>query len=150
MRWLNVSYNDPQVKRQVEQRCGRPYGWWDMVKRGGTGTPRLILADASDDLMRPFDREEDRRFCSIEVRPGGLVLRCRSRLETMALPLPMGDVADAVLGVPASKPHGILHLRMKDGPTLLIHVPRDHWGTVARMLRKALPNGVFRTKAALR
>lgn len=147
MRWLNISYNDPGIRRQVDQLCGKPHGLWEMIRRGGSGTPRLELADASDALMAPFDRMEDRRFCSIEVRSAGLLVRCRSRLETLALPLPDAEVQEVVLNAPGGRSYGVMRIRTITGGMLLMHVPRDHWGTVSRMLRKALPDGRFRTRA---
>lgn len=148
MEWLNITYNDPTVKRKVEQRCGKPYGLWEMILRGGAGTPRLSLVEASHGLLEPIDRLEDLRFCSIEIRDGGLLLRCRSRLETLGLPLANADLRDLSLAAPGNKPFGVLQLRTVANVVVVLHVHREHWGTVSKMLRKAFPDGRFKTLAS--
>jgi hypothetical protein len=149
MEWVNITYNDPARRRMIDGICGRPFGLWEMIRRGGVGTPRLQLVEATMGLLAPFDRTEDRRYCSMEARSEGILLRCRSRLETMGLPIPYSGLGEVVMGTPGAVGFGELHLRMDAGPTLLIHVPRDHWTTVAHLLRRSLPEGRFRTRASV-
>lgn len=149
MRWYNVSYSDPKVRREVERLCGRPFGLWTAFRMGGTGTARMRLAEASGALMAPFDREEDLRYCSIEVRQGGLLLRCRSRLETMGLPLSWDLIGSVELAAPGSDGSGRLTISGNAGEHVVMQVGRDHWGTVCRLLRRTVPEGRFRTRATV-
>jgi hypothetical protein len=148
MEWLNITYNNPTMQRQVDLRCGKPFGVWDMIRRGGTGTPRMALVEASDGLMAPFDRSEDLRFCSIEVRQQGILIRCRSRLETMGLPLANVEMRELSLNAPGNESFGVLQLRTISNVLVVLHVQREHWGTVSKMLRKAFPDGRFKTLAS--
>ena len=148
MEWVNITYNDPGRRRTVEGLCGKPLGLLEMIRRGGAGTPRMFLVQASKDLLAPFDRMEDRRYCSLEVRSKGILVRCRSRLETMGLPIPYSHISEVVLGTPGALEHGALELRMADGMALVLHVSRDHWTSVAHLLRRSLPEGTFRTLAS--
>ena len=147
MEWLNITYNNPVVQRTVEKRCGKAFSMWEMIRRGGSGTPRMTLVEASHGLMDPFDRVEDLRFCSIEVRREGLLLRCRSRLETLGLPLADGEVQELILNAPGNEAFGVLQVRTVSSAVVVLHVLREHWGTVSKMLRKAYPDGRFKTKA---
>jgi hypothetical protein len=148
MDWLNVSYNDPSVERALRLASGEPIGLWEAIRCGGRGTARLILTEASGTWMEPFDRAEDRRTCSLELRRGGMVLRCRSRLETMALPLRAEHIVEITLGAPASDGMGMLRMVHLAGHVVLL-VPREHWGAVARLLRHAIPDPRFRSTPTL-
>jgi len=46
------------------------------------------------------DREEARGYCSLGVRPRRLVIRFRSRLETLAIPIALEDLRETLLGSP--------------------------------------------------
>ena len=107
----------------------------------------MTLVEASHGLLDPFDRVEDLRFCSIEVRREGLLLRCRSRLETLGLPLADGEVQELILNAPGNEAFGVLQVRTVSNAVVVLHVLREHWGTVSKMLRKAYPDGRFQTKA---
>lgn len=147
--WLNITYNDPTVKRKVEALCGKPIGLLEAIRRGGVGSPRMVLVAADHGLLEPFDREEDRRFFSMEVRSEGVLLRCRSRLETLGLPLGTGTLKELVLEVPGGRPYADLNIALANGAGLQLQLASEHWGTVSKMLRKALPEGRFRTKARM-
>lgn len=144
--WLNISYNDPVVKRKVEAACGKGIGLWEAIRMGGAGSPRMVLIAASHGLMDPFDRMEDRRTCSIELRKGGLLLHCRSRLETMGLPIGESALVEIILQVPGRDPHGELFIGLMNGSSLRLEVPKEHWGTLSRLLRKGIPDGRYRSK----
>lgn len=148
MEWLNVSYNDPAVERALRLASGDPIGLWEAIRCGGRGTARMVLSEASGTWMDPFDRLEDRRTCSLELRKGGLVLRCRSRLETMALPCGTADITQVTLGAPAADGMGRLHIVLRAGEVVLL-VQREHWGAVARLLRHAIPGPRFRSSPTL-
>lgn len=147
--WLNITYNDPTVRRKVEALCGRPIGLWEAIRRGAAGSPRMVLVDADPALLAPFDRIEDRRFLSMEVRTEGVLLRCRSRLETLGLPLGNNTLQTLELEVPGGRPHADLSILLVGGAWLRVQLASEHWGTVSKLLRKALPEGRFRTKARL-
>ena len=142
--WLNITYNDPKVKRQVESLCGKGFSLWEAIRMGGAGSPRMTLMDASHGLLDPFDRLEDRRMCSIELRKGGLLLHCRSRLETMGLPIGDGVLAEITLQFPGKERHGELWIRLTNGASLRLEVLKEHCATLDVLLRKGDPGGHFR------
>lgn len=143
--WLNITYNDPKVKRQVESLCGKSFSLWEAIRMGGAGSPRMTLVDASQGLLDPFDRLEDRRMCSIELRKGGLLLHCRSRLETMGLPICDAVLEEITLQFPGKERHGELWIRLNNGATLRLEVLKEHCRTLDALLRKGITGGRFRS-----
>lgn len=139
MHWLNISYNDPEVRRRVEAICGKPFGLWSALCRGGTGSPRSLLVDGSPALLAPFTRQEDRRTLSIEVRQRGLLLRCRDRLETMGLPLSFAMIDAMRMIDPSGTGPGTIRFDLAEGHELVIGVDAGHWTSIVRLLQGGLP-----------
>jgi len=148
MQVLNVSYNDPQVKKAMVKACGQPFGLWEAIKRGGVGTARFSLVDGPDYLLELIDRTEDRGFCSLEVRKAGLVFRYRSRLETLATPIGYQEIQEAVLGSPGAGSHAPLLLKIATGERLLFSLRKEHWGYLRGLMERSMPEGRFRLSAS--
>ncbi len=148
MELFNISYNDPRVRRVVEGICGRPYGFWEGVRRGGTGSYRFQLLDAPASILARIDRLEDRHFCSLEVRPGGLLVRLKDRLETLAVPFAWADLQRVQLGSPGGERLAPLQFVRTTGERLVFGVRREQWGSMDRLLRRSLPAERYRTSAA--
>ena len=144
----NISYNDPKVRRSVEAECGPAFDLWTTIKRGGTGTPRFQLMDAPASVLSVIDRMEDRRFCTLEMRPNGMLVRMRNRLETLAVPMAWSNVGHIILGSPNEERVAPLRIRASDGDSLLFAVNRDQWGSLDRLLKRSVPTGLYRTSAA--
>ncbi|MFN3874798.1 MAG: hypothetical protein ACK4L7_02655 [Flavobacteriales bacterium] len=145
---MNVSYNDPDVKRALEAACGRPFGFWAGIRRGGVGSARFRLIDGPAALLEAVDREEDRGYCSLEVRPSGMVIRFRSRLETLAMAIGYAALSRVVLGSPGAGRHAPLLIGLAGGDRLLFSIHREQWGAMRRLLAGALPEGRFTASAA--
>lgn len=134
--------------RGLEAIVGPPYGLWSALRMGGTGYPRMVLDDAPGPLLAAIDRLEDRRSCSLEVRPKGLLMRCRQRLETLALPISWDQLERITLSAPGRTGHGRLSVHLAATSPIVLLVPRDHWVSVSRNLSRHLPQGRFKTLPA--
>ncbi len=150
MQVLNVSYNDPQVKRAVEQACGSPYGFWESVRRGGVGSERILLVDGPASLLEMIDRAEDRGYCSFEARRKGLVIRFRSRLETLAIPIGFEEIREVVLGSPGEGRDAPLLIVLLTGERLLFSLRKEQWGGISALLRRTLAAEKLRLSASSR
>ena len=148
MELFNISYNDPQVRRTVEGICGRSYRFWESVRRGGTGSYRFLLLDAPGPILARIDRVEDRRFCSLEVRPGGILVRLKDRLETLAVPFAWADLLRVQLGSPGGGHLAPLQFVQPTGERLVFGVGREQWGSMDRLLRNSEPVERYRTSAS--
>jgi hypothetical protein len=104
--------------------------------------------DAPPAVLALIDRMEDRRFCSLEMRPNGLLVRMRNRLETLAVPLAWSNVGHITLGSPNEERLAPLRILASDGESLLFAVNRDQWGSLDRLLKRSVPTGLYRTSAA--
>ena len=85
----NVTYNNPQVEREVNAAIGKAYGLMQRLKLRGTGSPKLLVVEASEHFGEYLSATNDLNYCQLELRPEGLLLRFRYLLETMAWVLPM-------------------------------------------------------------
>ena len=85
---LNVSYNEPEVIEKIETAVGKPFSLKDRWEKGGIGSSKLVITQASIDIHNLLILDNNRNTCNIELRPKGIILRFRSLLETYALIIP--------------------------------------------------------------
>tara|TARA_A100001015_G_C14623978_1_gene569013 strand:+ start:141 stop:602 length:462 start_codon:yes stop_codon:yes gene_type:complete len=85
---LNVSYNEPEVKKKIENAVGKPFSLKERWDRGGIGSSKLFITKASIDINNLLILDNNQNTCNIELRPKGIILRFRSLLETYALIIP--------------------------------------------------------------
>ncbi len=85
---LNVSYNDPKIKRTIHELVGTSYGFVQSIKMGGTGSPRLVIHKASQEITNLLNLNNNINYCNIELRPEGIIIGFRALLESYALVIP--------------------------------------------------------------
>ena len=85
---LNISYNDPTVKRQIEKTVGRPFSLKQRWKLGGIGSQKLVINSASIDIHNLLILDNNLKSCNLELRPLGIIVHFRSLLETYGLIIP--------------------------------------------------------------
>ena len=85
---LNISYNDPTIKRQIEKAVGRPFLLQQRWKLGGIGSQKLKINSASIDIHNLLILDNNLKSCNLELRPLGVIVHFRSLLETYGLIIP--------------------------------------------------------------
>lgn len=85
---LNVSYNDPKIKEQIDKSVGKPYTIKERLKLKGVGSPKLFITTTSLEIHNLLILDKYTNTCNIELRPNGIIIRFRSLLETFALIIP--------------------------------------------------------------
>lgn len=85
---LNISYNRPQIKNQIDSNIGRSFSLVDRLKMGGIGSGKLVIDTTSQQIYNLLILDSYRNVCSIEMRLEGILLSFRSLLETYALVIP--------------------------------------------------------------
>ncbi|MDZ7613804.1 MAG: hypothetical protein U5K51_08960 [Flavobacteriaceae bacterium] len=85
---LNVSYNDKETKRKIDEEVGKPFSFLERIKMGGIGSPKLIITGASIQIQNLLILDNNRDVCNIELRPSGIIVGFRSLLETYGLIIP--------------------------------------------------------------
>lgn len=85
---LNISYNDPTVKRKIVKAVGRPFSLQQRWKLGGIGSQKLMINSASIDIHNLLILDNNLKSCNLELRPLGIIVHFRSLLETYGLIIP--------------------------------------------------------------
>lgn len=85
---LNVSYNRPKIKAQIDAEVGPPFTLMERLKMKGIGSGKLIIDSTSKHIHNLLVLDNNRNVCGIEMRPKGIILSFRSLLETYALVIP--------------------------------------------------------------
>lgn len=90
---VNVSYNNPEIIRKVDEKVGKPFSLKQRWALNGIGSPKLFITEASLEIRNLLLLDNNLDSCNIELRPGGIILRFRSLLETFALVIPYYKLA---------------------------------------------------------
>lgn len=85
---LNTSHSDREVDHQISTLVGEAFSILKRFEMRGIGSPKLEILQASTDLHTLLAVNQDRLRCSIELRPNGILIHFKSRLDTYALPIP--------------------------------------------------------------
>lgn len=85
---LNVSYNNPEIKRKIDEAVGKPFTIRERFKQGGIGLGHLVITSSSVQIQNLLALDKYRNKCNIELRPEGIIVGFRSLLESYALVIP--------------------------------------------------------------
>jgi hypothetical protein len=85
---VNVSYNNKEITRKVDDEVGPPFKLKERWTMGGIGSPKLFITEASIEIRNLLILDNNLDSCNIEMRPKGIIVRFRSLLETFALVIP--------------------------------------------------------------
>ena len=90
---VNVSYNNKEITRNIDEEVGKPFTLKQRWAMGGIGSPKLSITSTSAEIRNLLILDNNLNTCNIELRPKGIVLRFRSLLETYALVIPFYKLA---------------------------------------------------------
>ncbi len=85
---LQVSYNDKEITRKIDAELGKPFTLRERFKMRGIGSPKLILTETSIQISNLMNLDNNRNVCNIEMRPNGIIVGFRSKLNSYALIIP--------------------------------------------------------------
>ena len=85
---VNISYNNPEVRRRIDKEVGKPFSLAQRINKGGIGIGRLPITEASVQINNLLILDNNRNVCGIEMRPKGIIVGFRSLLESYALVIP--------------------------------------------------------------
>ncbi|MCH9660854.1 MAG: hypothetical protein K0U54_08070 [Bacteroidetes bacterium] len=84
----NVSYNNPETIREINTLVGKPYSFFQRLKKGGIGSPKMVVVGSSPEINALLTVDNRTHFTNIEMRPNGILIGFRSRLESYAFVIP--------------------------------------------------------------
>ena len=85
---LNISYNDPRQKKEIDNIVGKPFSLQNRWKMGGIGSGKLVINSSSIEIHNLLILDNNINTCNIEIRPKGVIVRFRSLMETYGLIIP--------------------------------------------------------------
>tara|TARA_R110002051_G_scaffold72481_9_gene131028 strand:+ start:14437 stop:14862 length:426 start_codon:yes stop_codon:yes gene_type:complete len=85
---VNVSYNNKEITRKVDEEVGKPFTLKERWAMKGIGSPKLFITETSMEIQNLLILDNSTNSCNIELRPKGIIIRFRSLLETFALVIP--------------------------------------------------------------
>lgn len=85
---VNISYNDPKVKREIDEMVGKPFTLRERWSMGGIGSGKLFITETSIEIHNLLVLDNNLNQCNIELRPKGIIVHFRSLLETYGLIIP--------------------------------------------------------------
>ena len=84
----NLSYNSKKNKKLLLEIVGRPLSFMERLKLRGIGSNKLVITDASKEIVDLLRLDNNLNYCNIEIRKNGIIIRFRSLLETYGLIIP--------------------------------------------------------------
>jgi len=90
---FNVSYNNPEIRKEIDAIVGLPYRFREKIKLGGIGIGRISITKASTDILKLLALDKYRNLCNIELRPNGIIIGFRSLLESFAFVIPYWNLS---------------------------------------------------------
>ena len=67
---------------------GGPFSFLERLKLRGIGSSKLVITDASKEIIELLRLDNNINYCNIEIRKNGVIIRFRSLLETYGLVIP--------------------------------------------------------------
>lgn len=84
----NVSYRNRKTLEEIEGLVGKPYSFIERIKMNGIGSPRLKVLGASQNIMELLEKDNYINYCHVEIRPDGIIVGFRSKLESYSWCIP--------------------------------------------------------------
>jgi len=71
----NISYTNKKIEDEIRLVTGKPHGFIRNLRMGGTGSPPLGLVFGPEKMMQVVTRDNARKYCNIQLRTEGLLIR---------------------------------------------------------------------------
>lgn len=84
----NISYNNDRIKEEIDSLVGSSFSFKERWRMKSIGTPSMQITSCSPEIHELLEKDNNRPVCNAELRPKGIILRFRSRLETYGLIIP--------------------------------------------------------------
>lgn len=85
---FEVSYYSKEKEKEINQLVGKPFSILSRIKMRGNGSQRLQVVEANSELQQLIDRQNTPPYTNIELRPHGIILWFRIKLDNYILVLP--------------------------------------------------------------
>jgi len=84
----NVTYHEAKIEREINELVGKPFSTMERIKMNGIGSGRLVIKEASEEILELINKSVDTAYTNIELRPKGVIVGIKSIHETYLWVIP--------------------------------------------------------------
>ena len=85
---FDTSYSDKETKRKIDSAVGTAFTWKARFKMGGIGSRRMTIHSISEEYKSYMNADHYISTANIELRPKGIILHFRHKLQAYAWIMP--------------------------------------------------------------
>jgi len=85
---FDTSYSDKKITKAIDSAVGKPYSFKARWKLGGIGSKRMVIKSISEEYQKHLKSDIYETKANIELRPKGLIIHFRDKLQTMTWVVP--------------------------------------------------------------
>jgi hypothetical protein len=71
---FNTTHKNKEAAATINDLTGKPYSFFESIKRGGTGSKRMIVEDVSPGFKKFLNAVSDINYGNIEIREKGILV----------------------------------------------------------------------------
>lgn len=86
--FIQDSYTDKKTIETINKLVGKPFSFMEILKIGRIGSPKLKVVTTCKTISSVLNVDNSLKYCNIELRPGGIIIRFNARLNTYLLCIP--------------------------------------------------------------
>ena len=85
---LETTYSNSEHDQMINDLVGKPFGFYDRIKKRGIGSKRMIIDEVSPNMTQYLNTVDDLNYANIELRPGGILIRINKGLRNFTWVIP--------------------------------------------------------------
>ena len=85
---VDLTYSSKEINKKIDAVVGPAFAVFSRSRWKGIGSERLVITNATGNLAELFGGKFTQHFANIEMRPAGIVIRIRYRLEVYGIIIP--------------------------------------------------------------
>jgi len=84
----NRTYSDKEDEKKINEILGDSFSFLQTLKLRGVGSSRFIVHSVSESLSHTINKVSDINYCSIELRPSGILVNITQQLNLFSWLIP--------------------------------------------------------------
>ena len=89
----NRTYFNKEDEREINKTLGNSFSFLKILKLRGVGSSRFIVHSVSENLSHTTNKVSDINYCSIELRPYGILVNITQQLNLFSWLIPYYKLA---------------------------------------------------------
>ncbi len=90
---FNITYEKKDITDEINSLVGLPYSFMTRLRKGGIGSEKMMVTDASPIIEGLLQFEDQPNFCNMELRPKGAIVYFKYRAEMYAWTIPFAKLS---------------------------------------------------------